>query len=154
LYPKVVGGIDKASTEVAIAFYRSVLDGGIIPMASADEAEFVKLIETTYRDVNIALANEYARYADAHGLSVKAAIAAANTQPYSHIHTPGVGVGGHCIPVYPYFLINGLLENEMQQQAFQLAHLLLPRAARQVNDAMAEYSVQRIEAVTGSLAHQ
>src|SRR5437764_2385611 len=153
-YPKVVGAIDEQSLAAAIAFYRSVLEAEIIPMASTDDAEFVKLIETTYRDVNIALANEFACFADAHGLDVIAAIAAANTQPYSHIHTPGVGVGGHCIPVYSYFLINGLLENEMQQQAFQLAHLLLPRAARQVNDAMAEYAVQRIEAVTGSLAHQ
>src|SRR5947208_12974658 len=83
-------------------------------MASTDEAEFVKLIETTYRDVNIALANEYARFADTHGLDVAAAIAAANTQPYSHIHAPGVGVGGHCIPVYPYFLFAGLEESDFQ----------------------------------------
>jgi nucleotide sugar dehydrogenase len=88
-YPKVVGGIDEKSASRAIAFYQSVLDAEIISMASTDEAEFVKLIETTYRDVNIALANEYACYADAHGLDVHAAIAAANTQPYSHIHTPG-----------------------------------------------------------------
>ncbi len=107
-YPKVVGGIDAASTAAAVSFYRSVLDAGVISMFSTNDAEFVKLIETTYRDVNIALANEYARYADAHGLDVAAAIAAANTQPYSHIHTPGVGVGGHCIPVYPYFLMQGL----------------------------------------------
>ena len=77
-------------------------------MASTDDAEFVKLIETTYRDVNIALANEFARFADARGLDASAAIAAANTQPYAHIHQPGVGVGGHCIPVYPYFLLHGL----------------------------------------------
>src|SRR6266566_7590719 len=154
IYPKVVGGIDEQSMAAALEFYRSMLDADVITMKSTDEAEFVKLIETTYRDVNIALANEFACFADAHGLDVATAITAANTQPYSHIHTPGVGVGGHCIPVYPYFLIHGLLENEMQQQAFQLAHLLLPRAARQVNDAMAEYAVQRIEAVTGSLAHR
>ena len=108
IYPKVVGGIDEKSTDAAVAFYRSVLDAEIISMASTDEAEFVKLIETTYRDVNIALANEYARFADAHGLDVAAAIRAANTQPYSHIHSPGVGVGGHCIPVYPYFLLAGV----------------------------------------------
>src|SRR5205823_7216310 len=84
IYPKVVGGMNEQSTNAAVAFYRSVLDAEIITMASTDEAEFVKLIETTYRDVNIALANEYARFADAHGLDVAAAIAAANTQPYSH----------------------------------------------------------------------
>lgn len=154
MYPKVVGGIDERSAVAAETFYRSVLDAEIIIMPSTNDAEFVKLVETTYRDVNIALANEFAQYADMHGLDAMAAIAAANTQPYSHIHAPGVGVGGHCIPVYPYFLINGLLEREMQQDGLQLAHLLLPRAARQVNDAMAEYAVQRIEAITGSLAGQ
>src|SRR5947209_5488765 len=109
-YPKIVGAIDEQSLAAAVAFYRSVLEAGIISMASTDEAEFVKLIETTYRDVNIALANEFACFADAHGLDVVAAIAAANTQSYSHIHTPGVGVGGHCIPVYPYFLLAGVEE--------------------------------------------
>lgn len=141
-YPKIVGGIDEKSTAVAVSFYRSVLDAEIITMASTDEAEFVKLIETTYRDVNIALANEFACFADTHGLDVAVAIAAANTQPYSHIHSPGVGVGGHCIPVYPYFLLAGADETSM---------LKLPRSARQINDEMAAYAVERIEAVMGSL---
>jgi nucleotide sugar dehydrogenase len=142
-YPKVVGGIDEASKEAASAFYRSVLDAEIICMANTDEAEFVKLIETTYRDVNIALANEFARYADEHGLNVMTAIAAANTQPYSHIHAPGVGVGGHCIPVYPYFLMKGAAEG-----------LHLPRRARLINDEMAHYAAERIETEIGSLAGQ
>ncbi len=142
-YPKVVGGINDASRDAASAFYRSVLDAEVICMASADEAEFVKLIETTYRDVNIALANEFARYADARGLDVMAAIAAANTQPYSHIHAPGVGVGGHCIPVYPYFLLHGSPEG-----------LALPRQARRINDTMADYAALRLEAEIGSLAGQ
>src|SRR6266566_2546615 len=149
IYPKVVGGIDEWSTVAAVAFYRSVLDAEIITMASADEAEFVKLIETTYRDVNIALANEFACFADAHGLDVAAAIAAANTQPYSHIHIPGVGVGGHCIPVYPYFLLAGVKQSEDELQA-----LMLPRSARRINDAMAMYAVRRIEAVVGPLERQ
>jgi nucleotide sugar dehydrogenase len=153
IYPKVVGGIDETSTAVGVAFYRSVLDAEILTMASADEAEFVKLIETTYRDVNIALANEYARYADAHGLDVMAAIAAANTQPYSHIHTPGVGVGGHCIPVYPYFLFANPQDRDLYTQSNE-QYLLLPRHARHINDSMAEYAVQRIESVMGSLAHR
>ncbi|HST88547.1 MAG TPA: nucleotide sugar dehydrogenase [Ktedonobacterales bacterium] len=144
IYPKVVGGVDAASTAAAVAFYRAVLDAEVIEMRSADDAEFVKLIETTYRDVNIALANEYARFADAHGLDMTAAAAAANTQPYSHIHQPGVGVGGHCIPVYPYFLMRGAAEGG----------LTLPRRARIVNDAMAEYAVDRIEAVIGPVAGQ
>jgi nucleotide sugar dehydrogenase len=154
IYPKVVGGMNEQSTNAAVAFYRSVLDAEIITMASTDEAEFVKLIETTYRDVNIALANEYARFADVHGLDVAAAIAAANTQPYSHIHTPGLGVGGHCIPVYPYFLLAGLEESDLPNPTSQLEMLLLPRYARGINDAMAEYAVRRVESVIGSLAHQ
>jgi nucleotide sugar dehydrogenase len=154
IYPKVVGGIDEKSTAAAQDFYRSVLDAQIIAMSSADEAEFVKLIETTYRDVNIALANEFACYADAHGLNAADAIAAANTQPYSHIHTPGVGVGGHCIPVYPYFLLKGLEEGNVQTCHGKLPMLTLPRYARRINDAMAEYAVQRLQAAIGSLAHQ
>ncbi len=152
IYPKVVGGIDEQSTAAAVAFYRSVLDADIITMASTDEAEFVKLIETTYRDVNIALANEFACYADVHGLDVAAAIAAANTQPFSHIPTPGVGVGGHCIPVYPYFLLAGLEDRYIQAHEFKPQMLMLPRYARHINDAMAEYAVRRVEAITGLLA--
>jgi nucleotide sugar dehydrogenase len=154
IYPKIVGGIDEKSTAAAIAFYRSVLDAEIITMASADEAEFVKLIETTYRDVNIALANEYACFADAHGLDVAAAIGAANTQPYSHILSPGVGVGGHCIPVYPYFLLSGVEKVDPCTFTPEVSMLTLPRSARRINDAMAQYAVQRIEAVIGSVAHR
>ncbi len=153
-YPKVVSGIDKESTAAVVAFYQSVLDAQIITMASTDQAEFVKLIETTYRDVNIALANEFACYADAYGLDVAEAIVAANTHPYSHIHTPGVGVGGHCIPVYPYFLLASLNGTNHAGRESQLQILTLPRYARRINDSMAEYAVCRIEAVIGSLAHQ
>jgi len=149
-YPKVVGGIDERSTAHVEAFYRSVLEANILTMASTDEAEFVKLIETTYRDVNIALANEYAQYADMHGLNVATAIAAANTQPYSHIHTPGVGVGGHCIPVYPYFLFANPEDKEQQDEQY----LSLPRRSRVINDAMAVYAVKRIEAELGPLARR
>ncbi|GER85238.1 MAG: nucleotide sugar dehydrogenase [Thermogemmatispora sp.] len=154
LYPKVVGGINPPSTEAAVAFYRSVLDTSeIIVMPSTDDAEFVKLIETTYRDVNIALANEFARFADAHGLDVQAAIAAANSQPYSHIHTPSVGVGGHCIPVYPYFLLAGA--EAVTEQVDGFAPLLqLPRQARAINDSMATYAVRRLEMALGSLRGQ
>src|SRR5205085_2976395 len=152
--PKVVGGINEASTMAAESFYRWVLDAELITLPSTNDAEFVKLIETTYRDVNIALANEYARYADAHGLDAIAAIAAANTQPYSHIHMPGVGVGGHCIPVYPYFLLASVEKADPQVTLSELPMLALPHFARRINDAMAEYAVQRIEAIAGSLAQQ
>jgi nucleotide sugar dehydrogenase len=150
-YPKVVGGINEESTAAAAAFYRLVLSAEIITMASTDEAEFVKLIESVYRDVNIALASEFACYADTHGLDVMAAIEAANSQPTSHIHRPGVGVGGHCIPVYPYFLFTSSGEADFHPSLSGLQTLLLARSARLVNDAMAEYAVSQVEAQIGSL---
>ena len=105
-YPKLVGGLGPASTARAAAFYESVLDAEVVAMSTAEAAEFSKLADTTYRDVNIALANEFAAYADRVGVDVTEVIAAANSQPYSHIHQPGIGVGGHCIPVYPHFLLD------------------------------------------------
>src|SRR4029077_409362 len=101
-YPKLVGGIGDRSGERAAACYGSVLDAEVVRLSSAETAEFTKLAETTYRDVNIALANEFARYADRSRVDVQEPTAAANSQPYSHIHQPGHGVGGHCIPVYPH----------------------------------------------------
>jgi nucleotide sugar dehydrogenase len=141
-YPKVVGGLTSECTERANSFYIAVLEGaGTLITQNADTAEFVKLIETTYRDVNIALANEFARFAEARGLPVDEAIFAANSQPYSHILRPGIAVGGHCIPVYPYFLINGAGEGEMS----------LPRTARLVNDGMAGWALARVSKVLGGL---
>ena len=138
IYPKVVGGIDAASTERAAAFYRQMLAAPeVIELRDAETAEFSKLAETTYRDVNIALANEFARVADRLGVDALQAIAASNTQPYSHIHQPGPGVGGHCIPVYPYFL------------ADDAAHLI--PAAREINDGMAAYTVDRLRDALGTL---
>lgn len=142
-YPKIVGGVTQACTERASAFYSAALGGNVqmLDMYNADTAELVKLMETTYRDVNIALANEFARFASVRGLPVDEAIFAANTQPYSHIHRPGIAVGGHCIPVYPYFLINSAQAGEMT----------IPRLARQVNDDMAAWSLQRLGEALGSL---
>jgi nucleotide sugar dehydrogenase len=130
-YPKIVGGTSPEGTRRAVAFYRSVLDEGteVRAVANAETAEMTKLAETTYRDVNIALANEYARYAARHQIDVMEVIDAANTQPFSHIHQPGVGVGGHCIPVYPHFLFN------------TDADLQLPPLARRINEGMAGWAV-------------
>ena len=74
----------------------------------------MKLAETTYRDVNIGLANDLARFAQARGIDAVAAFRAANTQPFSHLHTPGIGVGGHCIPVYPQFLLAQAAPGELE----------------------------------------
>ncbi|TAK63810.1 MAG: nucleotide sugar dehydrogenase [Dehalococcoidia bacterium] len=136
-YPKIVGGIDAHSTARAADFYRAMLDATVMEVRDAETAEFSKLAETTYRDVNIALANEFARIADRLGVDALQAIEAANSQPYSHIHAPGVGVGGHCIPVYPYFLAGDDTE--------------IIAAARRLNDDMAHYAVGRLAAAIGSL---
>jgi nucleotide sugar dehydrogenase len=140
-YPKIVGGIDAASTERAVAFYRRVLDAEVIPVDNAETAEFAKLVETTYRDVNIALANEFALYAAERGIDVQQAIDAANTQPFSHVHRPGLGVGGHCIPVYPHFLIHDAPQG-----------MQLPRIARRINDEMAAYGAGLLADALGTLA--
>lgn len=138
-YPKVVGGVDGKSTERAAAFYRTVLDAPVMEMSSVEAAEYVKLVETTYRDVNIALANEYALFAEHLGLDIAEVIAAANTQPFSHVHSPSVGVGGHCIPVYPYFLFRSW------------GGFRLPPLARGINDGMAAHGVDLIERALGPL---
>ena len=141
-YPKVVGGVSAESTRRAVAFYREALDEGteIRAVVNAETAEMTKLAETTYRDVNIALANEYARYAAGRGIDITEVIEAANSQPYSHIHAPGVGVGGHCIPVYPHFLFNTDPD------------LRLPPMARAINDGMAGFAVNLLEKQLGSLS--
>jgi len=139
-YPKLVGGIGPRSGERAAAFYASVLDTEVVLMSSAETAEFSKLADTTYRDVNIALANEFARYADKVGVDVKEVIAAANSQPYSHIHQPGIGVGGHCIPVYPRFLLARAPEME------------LVAASRRINDGQVDVAIEALRTYLGSLA--
>ncbi|MES2210124.1 MAG: nucleotide sugar dehydrogenase [Chloroflexota bacterium] len=138
-YPKLVGGLGPVSTTRAASFYDSVLDAEIVAMSSAEAAEFSKLADTTYRDVNIALANEFAAYADRLGVDIREVIAAANSQPYSHIHQPGLGVGGHCIPVYPHFLLSRAPE------------LSLVARSRAVNDDQPEIAVHAIEDAAGGL---
>ncbi len=138
-YPKLVGGVGQASGDRAARFYASVLDTEVVLMSSAEAAEFSKLADTTYRDVNIALANEYARYADRVGVDIEEVIAAANSQPYSHIHQPGLGVGGHCIPVYPHFLLSRAPEME------------LVALSRRVNDGQVGVAIRAIQKALGGL---
>ena len=138
-YPKLVGGIGPASTERAAAFYDGVLDAEIVAMSNSEAAEFSKLADTTYRDVNIALANEFARYAERVDVDIHEVIAAANSQPYSHIHQPGLGVGGHCIPVYPHFLLSRAPELELVE------------LSRRTNDGQVGVAVRAIEKEIGGL---
>jgi nucleotide sugar dehydrogenase len=140
-YPKVVGGTSEECTRRAVELYRAVLEPGteVRAVTNAETAEMTKLAETTYRDVNIALANEYARYAAKRGIDVVEVIEAANSQPYSHIHAPGVGVGGHCIPVYPHFLFNSEPD------------LRLPPQAREINEGMGRWTVELVRERIGPL---
>jgi UDP-N-acetyl-D-mannosaminuronic acid dehydrogenase len=133
-YPKIVGGIDATSTQKAVDFYRTVLDAEVWPVENVETAEFTKLAETTYRDVNIALANQLALYGATRDVNVAEAFKSANSQPYSHLHRPSIGVGGHCIPVYPHFLLSDATERELS----------LIRESRQTNDDMAEICVRQL----------
>jgi UDP-N-acetyl-D-glucosamine dehydrogenase len=136
-YPKLVGGLDAAGEARGIERYASFLDAEVRGLGSAEAAELSKLAETTYRDINIAFANELARYADTLGVDVLSVIDAANSQPYSHVHRPGIAVGGHCIPVYPRFLLAG--DPDAQ----------LPLAARAINEQMPAYAADLVGDVTG-----
>jgi UDP-N-acetyl-D-mannosaminuronic acid dehydrogenase len=141
-YPKLVGGCSDAGEARAVELYRSFVEphAEVWPMGSAEAAELAKLAETTYRDLNIGFANELARHADRVGVDVDRVIDAANSQPFSHIHRPGVAVGGHCIPVYPHFFLAGAPEAR------------LPRVAREVNGAMPGYAVDLLADALGELS--
>ncbi|MFS0865166.1 nucleotide sugar dehydrogenase [Fredinandcohnia sp. 179-A 10B2 NHS] len=132
-YPKVVSGINKKSLDIAAQFYRDTIGCDVLQVSSLETAEFTKVAEAVYRDVNIALVNELAIYGEKYGVDISEVIMAANSEPFSHLHMPGVGVGGHCIPVYPYFFINNGLD-----------YGLVP-LSRTVNDNMANYAVNLLE---------
>ncbi|MGH3627893.1 MAG: nucleotide sugar dehydrogenase [Sciscionella sp.] len=149
-YPKLIGGLSAEGAARATAFYESVLDfderpdlarpNGVWDLGSAEAGELAKLAETTYRDVNIGLANQFARYAAATGIDVYQVIEASNSQPYSHIHQPGIAVGGHCIPVYPRLYL------------YNDPDATVVRAAREANAGMPEYTIGLLEGAHGELA--
>ncbi|SES93548.1 nucleotide sugar dehydrogenase [Salinibacillus kushneri] len=141
-YPKVVGGLNEKSLEIASSFYKKALHCELIEVSSIEAAEFSKVAECVYRDVNIALANELAKFAEEKGVPMSEVISASNSQPYSNIHAPGIGVGGHCIPIYPYFFINRGLNKG------------LTTLSRNINDSMATYAIRKIEDRLGSLENK
>lgn len=132
-YPKVIGGIDEESTQAAKAIYQVIVDNDVITVSDATTAETVKVLEGVYRDVNIALANELAGFVEELGIDMMEAIEVANTNPFCEIHRPGAGVGGHCIPYYPYFLI----------QKFDAPSQLM-ETAREINDSMPSFAVNNL----------
>ena len=148
-YPKLVGGLNESGTAAGIALYEQLLDfderadlprgNGVWDMGSAEAAELAKLAETTYRDVNIALANQFAIFADRAGIDIYTVIEACNSQPYSHLHRPGIAVGGHCIPVYPRLYLSSDPDADVVS------------TARAANAAMPEYVVSRLAGLLGDL---
>ena len=131
-YPKIVGASDEKTLEAVIGIYETINKKGVIPMSSIKAAEAVKVFEGVYRDVNIALANELAMWCEEHGLDALEVFRAANTQPYCHLHMPGAGVGGHCIPIYPWFVINLAKKSNPR----------LVKTAREINDSMPHHIVE------------
>jgi len=136
---RVIGGIDPASAQAGHDLYATFVRGEII-QTTATTAEMVKLMENTYRDVNIAIANEFARLAERFDIDVWEAIALANRHPRVEILRPGPGVGGHCISVDPWFLV------EAAPDLTPLIH-----TARDVNDAQPAHVVERIRRAAGGL---
>jgi UDP-N-acetyl-D-glucosamine dehydrogenase len=148
-YPKIVGGVTSTCTQKGVEFYNQALSfnprsdlvkpNGVWSQVSSEASEFVKLAETTYRDVNIGLANQFAIHAENLGLEINEIISAANSQPFSNIHTPGISVGGHCIPVYPHFYLH------------TDPNASIVRAARTQNNEMPNYYLNKIRRITDSL---
>src|SRR5205807_1393956 len=148
-YPKLVGGIDESCASRAVALYESALDfetrpelprpNGVWNLGPAESAEMAKLAEAAYRHVNIALANELAQAAEAQGVDLHTVIEAANSQAFSHLHQPGISIGGHCMPVYPYLL----------RESHPGARLLA--AASVVNESMPAYALELLQRALGPL---
>lgn len=149
-YPKLIGGIGPQSAIAGINFYSSVIEfdprpdltkpNGVWDLGSSEASEMAKLAETTYRDVNIGLANQFALFAEKTGFDIYPVIEACNSQFYSHIHQPGIAVGGHCIPIYP------------QMYLWNDPEATVVRAARQANKRMPSHAVVKLSESLGDLS--
>lgn len=134
--PKVVGAIGEDATEVIAAMYRSVLEGDVYEVSSPAIAEMEKILENTYRNINIGLANEMAMLCDKMGINYWEVVDAASTKPYGfQAFYPGPGLGGHCIPLDPYYL-----SWKAREYGF---HTSMIESSMIVNDKMPEYCVER-----------
>lgn len=132
--PRVIGSLEQKGLKKAVKFYRSILTGMVTEMSSIKEAEAVKITENAFRDINIAFVNELALSFDRLGIDVLNVIHGASTKPFSFLpHYPGCGVGGHCIPVDPYYLI-------AYAKQFGFSHNFLS-LARSINNAMPKRTV-------------
>jgi len=139
---RVIGGIDERSAAAGKELYSTFVKGDIL-VTNATTAEMVKLMENTYRDINIAIANEFAQLADRFGVDAWEAIQIANRHPRVNILNPGPGVGGHCISVDPWFLV------EAAPDISPLVH-----TAREVNDNQPRFVIENMKKKLGALAHR
>lgn len=136
--PRIVGATNKAGLKKVAEFYRTIVDAPIREMRSIREAEAVKIVENSFRDINIAFVNELAKSFSRMKIDTKDVILGAATKPFSFLpHFPACGVGGHCIPVDPYYLIE-----RAKKAGFD--HKLL-RSAREINNSMPEYTVELLQ---------
>ena len=136
--PRVIGGYTAEGVQAGKDFYESILEAEVKPMASVTEAEAVKIFENTFRDINIAFVNEMAKSFDKLGIDVKHVIEGASTKPFAFLaHYPGNGVGGHCISVDPYYMIERARQVGFDHQFLKLA--------RQINDSMPAYTLELMD---------
>lgn len=142
--PKVIGGFDSASLERAASVYRQFLGAPVDKVGTLEAAEMTKLLGMLYRDVNIALANELAAFCEVAGVDFDRVRKAANTDGEAQVLLPGIGVGGHCTPVYPYFLTRESRRLGITQR--------LSEAAREINDRQPSRELDRVAAVWKSLS--
>jgi nucleotide sugar dehydrogenase len=134
-YPAIVAGAGVKSLEIGAKLYSLVAKKGVLKIGNMRTAEAEKLLEGVYRDVNIALANEMAKFCEKVGVDFWVAREAANSQPFCHIHKPGAGVGGACIPVYPQFILHAASASGVECKIISLG--------RNVNDSMPAYCVEQ-----------
>jgi UDP-N-acetyl-D-glucosamine dehydrogenase len=149
--PKVVGGVSAACTELATAFYRNITSR-VVPVSSPRAAELTKLFENIFRSVNIALVNELALLCDRMGLNVWEVVDAAATKPFGFMKfTPGPGLGGHCIPVDPFYLTWKAREFDLTTRFIELAGEVNTQMPRHVHDLVARALNRQRKAVNGAL---
>jgi UDP-N-acetyl-D-glucosamine dehydrogenase len=138
--PRVVGGITPRSREEAAKFYRTLLSSHVEEMGTIREAEAVKMVENSFRDINIAFVNELAMSFNKLGIDVTNVLRGASTKPFGFmLFNPGCGVGGHCIPVDPYYLIEEAKKNGFSHRFLSLA--------REINNGMPAFTVELLEKV-------
>jgi nucleotide sugar dehydrogenase len=135
---RVVGSFDKKGLEMAAKFYENIVDAQIMRMSSIREAEAVKIVENSFRDINIAFVNELAKSFDKLGIDVVETIKGAATKPFSFMaHWPSCGVGGHCIPVDPYYLIERAKLSGFDHEFMKIA--------RKINLSMPDYTIELLQ---------